>query len=109
MMRLLTPEETEKLKFLDTLFLAIPKEELARMAEEEEVIAILKDKPIAPGIFFSMYEENLNLRSAVSRLENQMYTHETALKELVTALNRTVFNSQGNSEFYSLRCKLGIY
>ena len=108
-MRELTKDEKEKIQYIDTILCALPCEELKRMAEEEEVIAILKDKPIASGIIEGILEDNKFLIDEVHRIEAETIALRSNLGELIRIMDRGVMNSSAQAEFYNLKTRLYIY
>ena len=86
-MRTLTQEEYEKLKYLDIILAAIPLSEIKEMAEKEEVVAILKDKPIdTGGLILDMHNEVVRLRSDMATLQCNIQDDRMKLRELIQVL-----------------------
>lgn len=108
-MRTLSDEEVEKLHYLDTLFSALPIDELKRMATDEEVVAILKDKPIlngTRGIFFEMYLDHAQIRADMATQHDEVRRTKQLLNDLIRTLEEGQFSPRAHSDFNSLKSRI---
>jgi hypothetical protein len=109
MLPILTQEEENKLKLFDAMFRTLSSEEITQLISEGMVAEKLKGNIDQPGIFSSIYRENIVLYTRIIELEGKQFTMQQDMRDLVQSLNQTVFNQNNLHTFTNLKYRHNVY
>ena len=104
----MTNEQLEKIKLLDQLFGAMDLDQLRRITESEQVVAILKGTNQNPEIFKRLIQEHDNMMMTVMELQGNYSTLRYDIQQLVKVIMKP-YESSSISDAQNLKSKYSVY
>lgn len=105
----LSYEETQKLKYLSTLFTACSVEELKERAESEEIVKKLQGTKLeSDDLFIQLVNQHNTTQVDIARLISEVAILKSDFTNLIRAVNRGYQHATPN-ELETLKLKYSAY